>query len=323
MLLYQNALALLFTAIILDAIIGDPKWLWARLTHPVVVIGRLITVLERSLNRQSFSARRRKAGGVATAMLLVGLSSAVGAAVHGLADLHPAGYALVVLFAAILIAQKSLYEHVAAVRDGLLREGLEGGRRAVAMIVGRDPKQLDEAGVSRAAIESCAENFSDGVVAPIFWFAVAGLPGLIAYKAINTADSMIGHKTDTYREFGWASARLDDLINLPASRLSGLLIVAVAPLLGGSAGGALHAVRNDASKHRSPNAGWPEAAMAGALGLALAGPRIYPGYTVNDPYMNRSGRKAATARDITRALQMMLGACVLLALLVLLGAVFL
>ncbi|WP_289033986.1 adenosylcobinamide-phosphate synthase CbiB [uncultured Roseibium sp.] len=320
MLFYPDALLLLFVAILLDAVLGDPEMLWRRVSHPVVYIGRGITALETRFNNPDFSDRQRKAGGVLTLLLLVLASVAMGIAIHWIAHLVPFGEIVVILVAAILIAQKSLYQHVAAVRDGLQSDGLEGGRRAVAMIVGRDPQQLDEAGVSRAAIESCAENFSDGVVAPVFWFALLGLPGLIAYKAVNTADSMIGHKTDTYRNFGWASARFDDLINLPASRLAGLLFTLSAPCVGGSPRAAFKAVRRDAGKHRSPNAGWPEAAMAGALGLALAGPRAYPGYTVNDPYMNRSGRKNATADDITSALKILVTACALQALIVLLLA---
>jgi adenosylcobinamide-phosphate synthase len=198
----------------------------------------------------------------------------------------------------------------------LLKDGLEGGRKAVSMIVGRDPNRLDEAGVSRAAIESCAENYSDGIVAPVFWFAVLGLPGLIAYKAVNTADSMIGHKNEVYADFGWAAARFDDLINLPASRLAGLFIALCAPLSRGSVRKSIACILDDARKHRSPNAGWPEAAMAGALNLALAGPRIYPGYTVNDRYLNANGRKDAKAEDITRALRILIGCFALEALLI-------
>ena len=189
------------------------------------------------------------------------------------------------------------------------------------MIVGRDPEQLDEAGVSRAAIESCSENFSDGVVAPVVWFALLGLPGLIAYKAVNTADSMIGHKNDSYRDFGWAAARFDDLINLPASRIAGLLIAVSAPFAQGSIVKSLATIKADAGKHRSPNAGWPEAAMAGALDIALAGPRTYPGYTVDDPYLNASGCKEATALDISRALRILFGACSFQALVITIAAI--
>ena len=194
--------------------------------------------------------------------------------------------------------------HVEAVADALEWDGLEGGRKAVSMIVGRDPENLDEAGVSRAAIESLSENFSDGVVAPAFWLAVAGLPGAAVYKAVNTADSMIGHRTPRHEAFGWASARFDDLINLPASRLTALLIVGAAwSLEDADADASWRAVRRDARKHRSPNAGWPEAAMAGALGLALAGPRSYGGVLVEDALMGEGGRREASAADIRRALR--------------------
>jgi len=178
--------------------------------------------------------------------------------------------------------------------------GIAAGRAAVAKIVGRDPQTLDAAGVARAAIESLAENFSDAVVAPVFWMAISGLPGAALYKAINTADSMIGHRTPRYEAFGWAAARLDDLVNLPASRLSALLLVAAAAL-NKNAAAAWRAVRRDASRHRSPNAGYPEAAMAGALGLSLAGPRVYGGVTIDDATMG-DGRRDATAADIRRAL---------------------
>jgi len=316
MVLYDNALWLLLAALIVDALIGDPDWLWRRLPHPVVWIGKLIALFDKVFNKTDYAPGTRKLGGVLTLVALVLGAAGIGAGLHVLAGLFPYGNVLIVLIAAVFLAQNSLYRHVAAVRDGLQKDGLEGGRKAVSMIVGRDPKQLDEAGVSRAAIESCAENYSDGIVAPLVWFALLGLPGLIAYKAVNTADSMIGHKNEVYADFGWASARFDDLINLPASRLAGILIALSAPLAGGSPRKSLSCVIADARKHRSPNAGWPEAAMAGALDLALAGPRIYPGYTVNDRYLNASGRKAARGEDITRALRVLLGAYGLQALLV-------
>jgi adenosylcobinamide-phosphate synthase len=195
-----------------------------------------------------------------------------------------------------------LHEHVADVADALEKTGAEGGREAVSHIVGRDTAVLDEAGVARAAIESLAENFSDGVVAPVFWMLIAGLPGAAVYKAINTADSMIGHRTPRYQAFGWSAARLDDLVNLPASRLSALLIIAAAAVTkSASAAAAWQSVRRDARHHRSPNAGYPEAAMAGALGLALAGPRDYGGVHVDDALMG-DGRRAADANDIRAAL---------------------
>ncbi|MEM9633759.1 MAG: adenosylcobinamide-phosphate synthase CbiB [Pseudomonadota bacterium] len=316
MLIYDHALWLLLAAVLLDAIVGDPDWLWRRFPHPVVWIGWIISWFDKHLNKSVFSAYRRKIGGILTLILLVIGGLLAGAGLHFLSEFIPYGSIVIVFIAAVFIAQNSLYRHVAAVRDGLSSGGLEGGQRAVSMIVGRDPKQLDDAGVSRAAIESCSENFSDGVVAPVFWFAVLGLPGLLAYKAVNTADSMIGHRNEQYSEFGWASARFDDLINLPASRLSGLFIALSAPIAGGSIKKSLSCILKDSGQHRSPNAGWPEAAMAGALDVALAGPRTYPGYTVEDPYMNPSGRKDASAQDITRALSVMAAASCLQAVLI-------
>ncbi len=206
------------------------------------------------------------------------------------------------LVVAALIAGGNLDQHVRAVAAALRTEGLAGGRHSIANIVGRDPDTLDEAAICRAAIESLAENASDGVTAPALWYLIGGLPGMIAYKAINTADSMIGHLTERHRAFGWAAARLDDLVNLPASRLTGLMFIAAAALVpGASASSAWRAYWRDARHHRSPNAGWPEAAMAGALGLRLAGPRSYGGVVVDDHWMG-DGRTEATSKDIDRAL---------------------
>ncbi|MEP3047354.1 MAG: adenosylcobinamide-phosphate synthase CbiB [Roseibium sp.] len=320
MLIYDNTLWLLLGALFLDAVIGDPDCLWRRLPHPVVWIGNFIAFLDKRLNKPSQTDPALKASGVLALVILVLGGAVVGIALQKLAYALPYGGVLTVVITALLIAQRSLYLHVAAVRDGLQLSGLDGGRKAVAMIVGRDPEKLDEAGVSRAAIESCAENFSDGVVAPVFWFALLGLPGLLVYKAVNTADSMIGHKTKKYADFGWASARFDDLINLPASRLSGLLFALAAPLVGGSTFKSLKCIAHDAKQHRSPNAGWPEAAMAAALSVSLAGPRNYPGYSVEDPYMNASGRRDAHSEDISRSLTLLSGACAIKAIVVLLVA---
>jgi adenosylcobinamide-phosphate synthase len=215
-----------------------------------------------------------------------------------------------------MLAQRSLHRHVKAVATGLRSGGLAAGREAVAHIVGRNPQSLDEAGICRAAIESLAENFSDGVVAPALWIGVGGLPGGALYKAVNTADSMIGHRTPRHEAFGWAAARLDDLLNLPASRLSAVLMVGAAALMRGtSPRAAWAAVQRDAGRHRSPNAGWPEAAMAGALGLRLAGPRIYGVVPVPDAWMG-NGRPEATPDDIFRALALYRRACLLLWLMV-------
>jgi adenosylcobinamide-phosphate synthase len=214
----------------------------------------------------------------------------------------PFGILVVGLLASTLVAQRSLHRHVADVATALEKNGVAFGRDAVSQIVGRDTAALDTAGIARAAIESLAENFSDAIVAPVIWIAIGGLPGAALYKAVNTADSMIGHRTQRHAAFGWAAARLDDLVNLPASRLSALLLIAAAAVSNGaSAGAAWRAVHRDAAHHRSPNAGYPEAAMAGALGLSLAGPRAYGGVRVEDALMG-NGRRDVNAADIRRAL---------------------
>lgn len=265
-------------------------------------IGRLIDALDASWNRRVRAPGERRGAGVAALVVIVLVAGAVASVVQGLLAHSIVGIVALAFVAGSLIAQKSLEAHVAAVAEALETDGLEAGRAAVSRIVGRDPEALDEAGVARAAIESLAENFSDGVVAPAFWLGLLGLPGAAAYKAVNTADSMIGHLTERHRDFGWASARFDDLVNWPAARLTALLVVAAAWFGNGtSPGGAWAAVRRDARRHRSPNAGWPEAAFAGALGLSLAGPRSYGGTLVDDHAMG-DGRRDANASDIRRAL---------------------
>jgi adenosylcobinamide-phosphate synthase len=291
-------------ALLIEAMVGYPEALVQAIGHPVTWMGRLIGVLDRTLNRESMSTATRQAAGAAALLIIIGVAGTVGYVVeHGLL-LLPLGLLAAAIVASTLIAQRSLYDHVARVAAALEQGGLAAGREAVSHIVGRDPDALDEAGVARAAIESLAENFSDGVVAPVFWLAVGGLAGGAAYKAINTADSMIGHRTPRHEAFGFAAARLDDLVNLPASRLSALLIVTAAAVTSGaSASGAWRAIVRDAPHHRSPNAGYPEAAVAGALGLSLAGPRVYGGVTVEDAVMG-SGRSQATAADIRAALSL-------------------
>ena len=307
------SLPLLLAALLIEAAIGYPARLFAWIGHPVTWIGALIGWLDRRLNRESMSFAMRRMAGVVALLILLGLALVASVALVALCRLaEPLALLPLALLASSLLAQRSLYEHVARVAEGLGQGGLAGGRKAVAMIVGRDPESLDEAGVARAAIESLSENFSDGIVAPAFWLGLGGLPGGALYKAINTADSMIGHKSPRHLAFGWAAARLDDLVNLPASRLTALLLIAAAALdRQADAGGAWRAVRRDASRHRSPNAGWPEAAMAGALGLRLAGPRDYGAVRVEDGWMG-DGRAEATAADIQRALALYRRACLLL-----------
>jgi adenosylcobinamide-phosphate synthase len=294
-------------ALMIEAAVGYPAWAVRRIGHPVMLFGALIARLDRGLNREEDSFLRRRLSGVVALGVLLALCG--GGAVLLTAALHrlPHGWLWEALAASTLLAQRSLYDHVRAVADGLRLEGLAGGRRAVAMIVGRDVSVLDRAGVSRAAIESLSENFSDGIVSPALWLLVGGLPGIVLYKAINTADSMIGHRSPRHEAFGWAAARLDDLVNLPGARLSALLIALAAA--GQSGFAALRATWADAGKHRSPNAGWPEAAMAGALGLRLGGPRRYGDLIVDGVWLG-SGRAAATAADIDSALGLYVRACV-------------
>jgi adenosylcobinamide-phosphate synthase len=304
------AIALL--ALLFDAAAGYPDWVFRAIGHPVSWIGALISLAERRLNRESFSRLGRKLAGVFAMICVTALAAATGMALQIICGRLPFGWALTALAASTLFASRSLYTHVRDVDEALDKGGLEAGRRAVSRIVGRDPETLDASGVARAAIESLAENASDGVAAPVFWFLVAGLPGLAAYKAINTADSMIGHRTPRYEAFGWAAARMDDLLNLPASRLTAALFAIAALFCKASPACAIKAAFRDAPRHRSPNAGWPEAAMAGALGLKLAGPRNYGGVAVTDAYMG-DGNREASSDDIRRALRLAITAWLILA----------
>ena len=305
MILEPFAPWLLLAGLFADALIGDPHWLWRRMPHPVVVMGRLIGFLDGHLNRESWSFAARRVAGSVALLLLLGAAITAGSTLHLLLRDSLLGQFLEVLIVAVLLAQRSLYEHVARVKQAFDFGGLPAARLAISKIVGRDPQVLDEAGVCRAAIETTAENFSDGIVAPAFWYLTAGLPGILAYKAVNTADSMIGHRSDRYLAFGWAAARFDDLLNYIPARLSGVLLAISAPTVGGSTKGALKAMLRDASKHKSVNAGWPEAAVAGALGLALAGPRVYASGRVEDPWMNATGRQDAKPSDIASALRLL------------------
>lgn len=311
-----QTLFILFFALVLDRLVGDPDKVWRRVPHPVVLFGRAIGLMDTLFNGKRLSADTKRFNGAAGIAVLLAASAFLGFIVHALLmPLGVAGTIAEIIVVGIFLAQKSLYDHVRAVSTGLKRGGLEGGRQAVSMIVGRDPATLDEPAICRAGIESLAENFSDGVVAPAFWYALFGLPGLFAYKMLNTADSMVGHRNAKYLDFGWASARLDDLANWPAARLSILFIAAGAWLRKGRAvaRAAVGTALRDAGLHRSPNSGWPEAAMAGALGIGLAGPRIYGGTRVDEPMMNASGRTVATIADIDLSLRIFSTACAVLA----------
>jgi adenosylcobinamide-phosphate synthase len=295
------AVELAFFALLIEVIFGYPARLLRVVGHPVIWMGKLIDGLDRGMNRDGDSPAGRRAAGILAVLLLIGAVGVLAFALQYFLLLQPFGIVAAAVLGSTLIAQRSLHAHVARVATAL-DASLAEGRAAVKQIVGRDTAELDAAGVSRAAIESLAENFSDGVVAPVLWMIIAGLPGAAIYKVINTADSMIGHRTPRHEVFGWGAARLDDLVNLPASRLTALLIVAAAAITtGASAPNAWRAVRRDAWRHRSPNAGYPEAAMAGALGLSLAGPRSYGGVVVDDALMG-DGRRDAGAADIRAAL---------------------
>lgn len=275
----------LLLAMLLDAVLGEPGWLWSRLTHPAVLMGRAVDALDTRLNTGTAKHLR----GVVAILILVVAAGLLGWL------LSLIGPVVEVVAAAILIAQKSLVDHVRAVADGL-RKGLPDGRAAVSMIVSRDTQSMDTSAVARSAIESAAENLSDGVIAPIFWFAVGGLPGMLIYKIVNTADSMVGYRTERHAAYGWAAARLDDILNVIPARLTALLIAL--PY------GQAHKWRDiwaDARLHRSPNAGWPEAAMARVLGVALAGPRIYDGTPCDFPWVNPKGRRPLMAQDVDSA----------------------
>ncbi len=313
----------LLLALVLDAAVGDPAIVYSRMPHPIVLIGRAIAWLDRRWNRDDQGDAARRWAGVVACLALVLASAGIGLAIQRSLAGFRFGWILEAAIMSLFLAQNSLFTHVADVARALTGSGLAGGRKAVARIVGRDPESLDEAGVCRAALESLAENFSDGVVAPAFWALIFGLPGILVYKTINTADSMIGHKTPRHLAFGWASARLDDLLNLIPARLAGLLIIAAALVVpGAGAGEGLSAMLRDAAKHRSPNAGWQEAALAGALGVALAGPRRYGGTMVEDHWMNLGGRSEATVEEIRKALRLYVSACLIQAGLVTILALF-
>lgn len=301
MILGTSTFLILLLALIVDRFLGDPDWLWERIPHPVVLFGNAIGYAEKQFNKSTLSEAQREKFGFVTIAAFMLVSIFLGWIFSVLLlQLSWFGVAIEVLIVAIFLAQKSLADHVRRVASGLKKDGLEGGRHAVSMIVGRNPETLDEAGVCRAAIESLAENASDGVVAPAFWYAIFGLPGLFAYKMLNTADSMIGHKTDRFSAFGKASAKFDDLANWVPARLTALFILLSEAL--NDIEDNIGVVWRDSKKHRSPNAGWPESAMAAVLNIALGGPRIYDGDQVDEPFMNASGQMALSSDVIEHAI---------------------
>ena len=314
---------ILITALLADAVFGEPQFLWRYLPHPVVLFGRAISGLEQRLNRRDPTGRMRRRGGVIAITLLVLASLSAGGLIMagaGLLANNAGGQSVTIIteaiIVAILLAGRSLDDHVRAVAIALKQAAesgnLDAARHAVSMIVGRNPDSLDAHAIARAGIETTAENLSDGVIAPALFYLIFGLPGIIAYKMINTADSMTGYKSKRYFAYGWGAARLDDLVNLIPARLTGLLLA-----LAGAAR-IQHAMRvmwRDAGQHRSPNAGWPEAAMAAQLGLSLAGPRQYGARMSTDAPMHGEGCRNATADDMEKSLMLMWRAIGLFALL--------
>lgn len=295
-------------AMAVDALLGWPSWLFAWIGHPVTWLGRLIGAIDSGWNRSADPPALRRAAGFAGASLVIAISVAIGWVLQSLLPWGWVQIALVGVLAWPLVALRSLHDHVAAVATPLRAGDIAAARDAVSRIVGRDPAALDEAGIARATIESLAENASDGIVAPVFWGALFGLPGILGYKAINTLDSMIGHRSERHEAFGWAAARIDDVANLIPARLTGVLFALLAP----RRLEALSCMTRDARRHRSPNAGWPEAAMAGALGVRLSGPRIYHGSITNEPWLNKGARDPLAA-DIGAGLTVYRRAMLLLA----------
>ena len=289
-------LTLMAAALLADAVIGDPGWLYARIPHPVVWMGNLLALLDRKFNRPGMTPTQRVVtGGIS--LCLVMLIFGMGAWALAACLLHALwGLGLLVVLSSTLLAQRSLYDHVRAVAAPLKAGKRQEARLALRKIVGRDVGGLDESGIAAAAIESLAENLSDGVIAPLLWGCLLGFPGIVLYKVVNTADSMIGHRTDRHLYFGRIAARLDDVLNFVPARLTGLLIAVT-----GFSWQALAVMASDARKHRSPNAGWPEAAMAGALNIRLSGPRAYDGEISNEPWIHPQGA-APDAACLQRAL---------------------
>ena len=305
-----DPLILLLLALIVEAYIGEAKFVFNKIRHPIRIIGDIIGFFDTKLNREGRSEADRAFRGGVVVVIIVSLAISVGFCIAWLSLNHPLGWIVEFLGLVSLISARSLYDHVSDVSTGL-HKSVEEGRRAVAHIVGRDPNHLNKHGVARASIESLAENFGDGVIAPVFWYVLFGFPGILVYKSVNTLDSMIGYRTKRYQAFGMTAARLDDILNLIPARLAGLFIVlgsafvpTAKPLK------SLKIMLRDSRLHRSPNAGWPEGAMAGALNLSLAGPRYYTNQTVNDPWIG-DGKTSVKPRDISRALYLYSVACLI------------
>ena len=302
-MLFDN-IPIVLLALAMDAIIGDPNWLYRKIPHPISVIGCMMNQLDLFLNRPQVKNPTKKILGVLFIIIALSVAGIIGWGMQTGLKLMEFGQLLEAILVSIFLAQNSLYRHVRNVAQALVSDGLDAARLSVSHIVGRDPATLDDSGVCRASIESLSENFSDGVIAPVFWYLIAGIPGILMYKTLNTADSMVGHLSPKYRYFGWASARLDDVANFIPARLTALLIFLTALIIPSTKGfKSLRSCLTYANRHRSTNAGWPEAAMAGALDIRIAGPRVYNGIVVNDPWMG-DGNPNLKTNDINRALKL-------------------
>ena len=303
MMLFDN-IPIVLLALAMDAIIGDPNWLYRKIPHPIAAIGCMMNQLDLFLNRPQVKNPTKKILGVLFIIIALSVAGIIGWGMQTGLKLMEFGQLLEAILVSIFLAQNSLYRHVRNVAQALASDGLDAARLSVSHIVGRDPATLDDSGVCRASIESLSENFSDGVIAPVFWYLIAGIPGILMYKTLNTADSMVGHLSPKYRYFGWASARLDDVANFIPARLTALLIFLTALIIPSTKGfKSLRSCLTYAKRHRSTNAGWPEAAMAGALDIRIAGPRVYNGIVVNDPWMG-DGNPNLRTNDINRALKL-------------------
>ena len=300
----------MLVAMAVDTLVGWPGVLFARIGHPVTWLGGLIGALDARWNRASDTPLKRRLVGIAAALIVIASAAGAGWLVQEAMPSDWRGVVLIGVLAWPCVALRSLYDHVAAVRDPLRAGAIESARKAVSMIVGRDPNELDETGVARAAIESLAENASDGVVAPLFWGALFGLPGIVGYKAINTLDSMIGHRSERHQAFGWAAARIDDIANFVPARLTGFILAFAADL--DNVSRAMSCLLRDGRRHRSPNAGWPEAAIAGSLGVRLGGPRTYDGELSAEPWLNGMARDPEPD-DVAQALEIYIRAMLVVA----------
>ena len=316
--------AVLFAALVFDGVFGEFGALFRYIPHPVAMLGALIGWFDQRLNHEWRGESARRLRGALVVAAMIALAVTVGWGLSEVARSYLYGWAVELAALTLLIAQRSLFDHVRNVARALDRDGRAGGCAAVAHIVGRDPKNLDVYGVARAAIESLAENFADGVVAPVFWYLLFGLPGLLVYKTVNTMDSMIGYRTARHAAFGMVAARLDDVLNYVPARIAAVMIVLASAFVPrGRPLSALRVLARDGCKHRSPNAGWPEAAMAGGIGVALAGPRAYDGRVENEPWVGGEFGARAGSGDIRRALHLFVVACLFEAIIVALLATLL